>query len=162
MQETQEMWIWSLSHEDPLEKKMTTHASILARKVPWTEKPGGLNGVTEDSDMIECIHTHIPNKQLWQSGILCLDLNIIQVLLKWKSESEVAHSHLTVCNPMDCSLPGSSIHGISQARSCHFLLQGICWTQVLNPGVPHCRQTLYHLSHQTAPLSVGQVINKVC
>ena len=37
---------------------------------------------------------------------------------KWlqKGESEVARSCLTLCNPMDCSLPGSSIHGISQAR----------------------------------------------
>ena len=60
---------------------MSTDSSILARKVPGTEKPGGLNGVTEDSDMIECMHTHIPNKQLWQSWILCLDLKIIQVLL---------------------------------------------------------------------------------
>ena len=31
---------------------------------------------------------------------------------------------------------------------CHFLLQGIFPTQELNPGLPHCRQTLYHLSHQ--------------
>ena len=33
-----------------------------------------------------------------------------------KSESEVAQSCLTLCDPMDCSLPGSSIHGIFQAR----------------------------------------------
>ena len=32
------------------------------------------------------------------------------------SESEVAQSCLTLCDPMDCSLPGSSIHGIFQAR----------------------------------------------
>ena len=31
---------------------------------------------------------------------------------------------------------------------CHFLLQGIFPTQGLNPGLSHCRQTLYHLSHQ--------------
>ena len=31
---------------------------------------------------------------------------------------------------------------------CHFLLQGIFLTQAWNPGLPHCRQTLYHLSHQ--------------
>ena len=47
---------------------------------------------------------------------------------------------------MDCSLPGSSIHGIFQARvlewGCHFLLQGIFPTQRLNPGLLHCRQTL--------------------
>ena len=35
---------------------------------------------------------------------------------KVKSESEVAQPCLTLCNPMDCSLPGSSIHGILQAR----------------------------------------------
>ena len=36
--------------------------------------------------------------------------------MKVKSESEVSQSCLTLSNPMDCSLPGSSIHGISQAR----------------------------------------------
>ena len=36
--------------------------------------------------------------------------------MKVKSESEVAESCLTLSDPMDCSLPGSSIHGISQAR----------------------------------------------
>ena len=34
---------------------------------------------------------------------------------------------------------------------CHFLLQGIFPTQGSNPGLPHCRQTLYHLSHQGNP-----------
>ena len=36
--------------------------------------------------------------------------------MKEKSESEVAQSYLTLSDPMDCSLPGSSIHGIFQAR----------------------------------------------
>ena len=36
--------------------------------------------------------------------------------MKVKSESEVAQSHLTLSDPMDCSLPGSSVHGIFQAR----------------------------------------------
>ena len=35
----QEMWVQSLGQEDPLKKEMTTHSSILARKVPWTEEP---------------------------------------------------------------------------------------------------------------------------
>ena len=52
-QEKQEMGVRSLGWEDPLEKSTATHSSILARKVPWTETPGGLNGVAEDSDMIE-------------------------------------------------------------------------------------------------------------
>ena len=62
-------------------------------------------------------------------------------------ESEVAQSCLTLCDPMDCSLPGSSIHGVD----CRFLLQEIFLTPGLNPGLPRCRQTFYHLSHQGSP-----------
>ena len=36
------MWVRSLGQEDPLEKAMTTHSSILAWKISWTEQPGGL------------------------------------------------------------------------------------------------------------------------
>ena len=38
------------------------------------------------------------------------------IYMKSESESEVAQSCLTLCDPMDCSLPGSSVHGIFQAR----------------------------------------------
>ena len=38
----QEMWIQSLDQEDPLEEDMATQSSILAWRIPWTEKPGGL------------------------------------------------------------------------------------------------------------------------
>ena len=68
-----------------------------------------------------------------------------------ESEIEVAQSCLTLCDPMDGSLPGSAVHGIFQARNTgvgyHFLLQGIFPTQGLNSGLLHCRQTLYRLSH---------------
>ena len=142
--------------------------------------------------------------------------------MKWVQlcgESEVAQSCLTLCDPTDCSLPGSSVHGIFKAivlewiaisfsrgssqpgdwtwvsrivdrrftiwatreslksESCSVmldslwphglyspwnspgqntgagsssLLQGIFPIQGLNPGLPHCRQTLYHVSHQEA------------
>ena len=36
------MWVQSLGREDPLEESMATHSSILARRTPWTEEPGGL------------------------------------------------------------------------------------------------------------------------
>ena len=36
------MWVQSLGGEDPLEKGMATHSSVLAWRVPWTEEPGGL------------------------------------------------------------------------------------------------------------------------
>ena len=45
MQETQEMQVKSLGQEDPLEKKMATHPSILAWEISWTEKPGRLQSV---------------------------------------------------------------------------------------------------------------------
>ena len=38
----QETWIWSLGQEDPLEKEMATHSSILAWRIPWSEEAGGL------------------------------------------------------------------------------------------------------------------------
>ena len=37
-----ETWVRSLGQEDPLEKEMATHSSILAWRIPWTEEPGGL------------------------------------------------------------------------------------------------------------------------
>ena len=61
----------------------------------------------------------------------------------------------TLCDPTDCSPPGSSVHGDSPGKNtgmgCHDLLQGIFPTQGSNPGLPHCRQILYHLSHQSSP-----------
>jgi len=41
----QETWVQSLGQEDPLEKEMATHCSTLAWKIPWTEKPGGLQSM---------------------------------------------------------------------------------------------------------------------
>ena len=41
----QEMGVRSLGQEDPLEKEMATHSSILAWEIPWTEEPGGLQSM---------------------------------------------------------------------------------------------------------------------
>ena len=41
----QEAWVRSLGQEDPLEKAMATHSSILAWKIPWTEEPSGLQSM---------------------------------------------------------------------------------------------------------------------
>ena len=66
-------------------------------------------------------------------------------------------SCLTLCDPMDCSLAGSSVHGDSTGKKpgggCHSLLQGIFPIQGWNPGLLHCRQILYLLSHQVWTLS---------
>ena len=46
-----ESWVQSLGGEDPLEKGMATHFSILAWRIPWTEEPGGLQSTgSKESD----------------------------------------------------------------------------------------------------------------
>ena len=50
----QENWVHSLGWEDPLEKEMATHSSILAWRIPWTEEPGGLQSTgSKESDTTE-------------------------------------------------------------------------------------------------------------
>ena len=71
---------------------------------------------------------------------------------------------------MDCSPPGSAVHtcipcpwsspGKNTGVGSHSLLQGIFLTQGMNPGLLHCRQTLYHLSHQASPRPI-KLIRKV-
>ena len=41
----QETWVPSLGREDPLEKGIATHSSVLAWRIPWTEEPGGLQAM---------------------------------------------------------------------------------------------------------------------
>ena len=63
---------------------------------------------------------------------------------------------------MDCSPPGSSVHGDSPGKNTgvgsHALLQGILPTQGSNPSLSHCKQILYHLSHQGGPRILEWVV----
>ena len=67
----------------------------------------------------------------------------------------VAQSSLTLCTPMDHSLPSSSIYWISQARIPEWvpsLSPGDLPDPGIEPGLLHCRQILYTLSHQGSPI----------
>ena len=71
--------------------------------------------------------------------------------------TKLLQSCLTLGNPMDCSPPGSAVHGILQARilGCHSLLQGIFLTQESSPcllRLLHCRQILYHEATREAQI----------
>ena len=72
----------------------------------------------------------------------------------WKRECMlVTQSCPTLCDPMNCSPPGSSVHGDSLGKNTgvgsHSLLQRIFPTQGLNPaGLLLCRQKVYHLNYQ--------------
>ena len=61
---------------------------------------------------------------------------------------KIAQSYLTLCDPMDFT-----VHGILQARILEWVafLQGIFPIQGLNPGLAHCQQILYQLSHKGSP-----------
>ena len=93
--------------------------------------------------------------QVTVEHILCPCCGLFIFFFLIMISSEVVQSCPTLCN----------LHGLEPARllcpwdfpgksagaGCHFLLQEIFPTQRLNPDLPHCRQMLYHLSHQGSP-----------
>ena len=82
---------------------------------------------------------------------------LFKQLLWWRNVCVclVTQLCLTLCNPMDCSPPGSSVHEVSPGKNtgvgCHALFQGIFPTQGSNSSLPLCRQILCHLSHLRSP-----------
>ena len=101
----QETWVQSLGGEDPLEKGIATHSSILTWRISWTEEPGRLQSMGSQT----VGHDFQIGKGVRQGCILspCL-FNL------YSEFSSVAQSCPTLCNPMDCSPLGSSIHWIFQ------------------------------------------------
>ena len=89
-------------------------------------------------------------KVIFQLHLLCLNFKN-----PLKCESVICSIMSDSFDPMDCSQPGSSVHGILQARTLgvgyHSLLQGIFLSQGSNPDLLHCRQILYHLNCQGSP-----------
>ena len=192
----QETWVRFLGQEDPLKKGMTTHSTISAWEIPWTEEPDGPQRGCKESDMTERLTLSRDNlclfKQMCTSILIppfaqiaaYCDLNLaalpicigahsisickvvphpvhVSVSVGWILRSQtsgidlvvlIVQSCLILCNPTDCSLPGSYVHGDSPGKNtgvgCHALLQGVFPTQGSNPGLPCCRQILYHLHHQ--------------
>ena len=71
----------------------------------------------------------------------------------------VTQSYLILCDPMDCSLPGSSVHTILQARTLEWVAipfsRGSSQTRN-QTQFPTLRQILYHLSHQGRPLKIQE------
>ena len=128
-----ETWVWSLGREDPLEKEMATHSSILAWRIPRTEAAGGLQStglqrVGHDwatslqfrriKWMKFKLSTFGLNGKVWkqkQSHKNGLEVWILSFLTGSMCYT-VLQLCLTFCDPMDCSPPSSSVHGILLAR----------------------------------------------
>ena len=98
MQETR---VWSLGWEDPLEKEMATHSSTLAWKIPRTKEPGRLQSMGSQRVRHDWATAHTYIHTLYLRGLCC---------------AQPLQSCLTLWDPMDHSPPGSSVHGILQAR----------------------------------------------
>ena len=74
MQETQ---VQSLGREDPLEKEMATHSSILTWEIPWTEEPGGLQSMgsqrVRHNRVTEYTHTHTHHSHIpYRIAYVCI------------------------------------------------------------------------------------------
>ena len=100
-------------HFHALEKEMATHPSVLAWRIPGTGEPGGLLSMA----------SHRVGHDWSNLAAAAAVTAMYQFLLFWNRSvycglcaSTVVQSCLTLSDPMDCSLPGSSVHEISQAR----------------------------------------------
>ena len=157
---------------------MATHSSVLAWRIPGTGEPGGLLSMGSHrvghnwSDLAVAAATpwiqvlyiqvlglctlHSSSGTACCKGGMCLCVYVcvcvcvcvcICVLL--------TQSGLILCNPMDRSLPVSSVHGILPSKNTgvgsYSLLQEIFTTQGFNACLLHCKQILYHLSLQVSP-----------
>ena len=75
----QEMWIRSLGQEDPLEKEMATHSSILAWEIPWTEDPGRLQSMGSQRVRHDLVTKQPPQQN---NFISLFSILVISVFLK--------------------------------------------------------------------------------
>ena len=121
------MQVWSLGWEDPLEEGMVTHSSMLAgeshgQRTWWAT----VHGVAKSQTWLKglSMYAYIPNEMgislRFSSRMLKMPsgffLSLLVEYVGKESESEVGQLCPTLCDPMDCSLSGSSVHGILQAR----------------------------------------------
>ena len=94
---TQETRVWCLGQEEPLEKEMATHSSIPVWRIPWTEKPGGLQSMGSQRvghDWSDSMHADAA-----------------------AAAAKSIQSCPTLCDPTEGTAPGSTVPAILQART---------------------------------------------
>ena len=111
------MQVRSLDWEDPLEEEMATHSGILTWRIPWMKEPGelqsmgsqesGMTAVTKQSFVLS------EGERQTEEGLLPW----VSLASRYGRRKKVKSlSCVQLCDPVDCSPPGSSVHGILQAR----------------------------------------------
>ena len=151
---------------------MATHSSVLAWRIQgrWSLVGCRLWGHTESDTTEVTQQQQQPNQsiRLSRTRIVNCFVHYCTPALRNMPSTRVlclvAQSYLTVCDPMECSPPGSSsVHedspGNNTGVGCHALLQGIFPTLGSNPDLPRCRQILYRLSHQGSPSTLESQSN---
>ena len=99
VQGTQETWVQSLVQENLLKKEMTTHSSILAWKIPWTEEPGGLQSMGWQR-----VGKDLATKQQQiTEEILCYGSATQKVKLFMGLSSKEEQEHVSIQNRSHCS-----------------------------------------------------------
>ena len=141
----QETQVLSLGLEDPLEKGVATHSSILAWRVLWTEEPGGLYSMGSQRveydwatntylvHICQChsltlshplpslcpqvlsLHLHLYSFPA-DRFISTIFLDSVCIYMYATATAKLLQSCPTLCDPMDCHPLGSSVRGILQAR----------------------------------------------
>ena len=98
-----ETWVCSLDWDDPLEEGMATHSSILAWRIPWAEESGGLQSMESHRVGHDWVTKHSTAQHLLRE----LTLSSYKYVFRFSS---VAQSCPTLCDSMDCSMPGLHVH----------------------------------------------------
>ena len=139
------------------------------RKIPWQPTPVFLSGESHEAwgrkelDMTKqaCMYTYSPCSS--KSSYTLYLPSVSMIWHPWVQPTQMLQycgiylKKTSLCDPMDCSLPGSLVHGIFQARILEWAAISFSrgssqdQSQGLNLGLPHCRQMLYCLSHQGSP-----------
>ena len=102
----QEMQVWSLGQEGPLEMGMVTHSSILTWEIPWTEKPGGLQSVGSQRVGHDWVTEHACLQVTSNTRYKCKSCLVIGSV----QFSSVSQSCPTLCDPMNRSTPGLPVY----------------------------------------------------
>ena len=163
MQEPQETLVWSHGLNNLLKEGMATYSSVLARKIPWTEDTGRLQ--SRGSQRVR--HNWATNTFTWSSNPTSgwiTEGNENRILKRYMHPHVCAVlSHFSrvwfFATPWTVACQAPLSVGILQARvlecvampSSRRYSQPRDRAQGLNPGLPHCEQILYHLSHQGSP-----------